>query len=135
MKSVFARIFVPQAVLDEWSVGEHILLNGDEVTLSPSEWRYRLTPAVHVGTCASGHDTRGIVGKICRDEDLKKGGAEVYLGSLVWGEDAYEGTPGFLAVRVDSGVPRAFRSGPGGAKGPREEKDVEMLTKLVLENM
>jgi hypothetical protein len=131
MTSSFARLFLPQAVLDEWSVGEMILLNGDELTLIPSGWRYRLRPAIHVQKCASGTDGRGIVGRVRLEENLKKEGAEVYQGSLVWGDDAYEGTPGFLAERLDIAP-----ASPGTRKDEEEgQKDVEVLTRFLLDKL
>lgn len=119
MNWAFPRIFIPQAVLDEWSVGEHILLNDDVLTLEPSGWRYRITPAIHVEKLASGADRRSIVGKVKREEELTKEGAEVYLGSVVWGEDAYEGVPGFLGERLAA----------------EDGKDVDVLAQFVLEKM
>jgi hypothetical protein len=131
MISTFARLFVPQAVLDEWSVGEMILLNGDELTLTPSGWRYRLRPAVHVQKCASGTDGRGIVGQVRLEETLKNEGAEVYQGSLVWGDDAYEGAEGFLAERVDVAPPS-----PRTRKDKDEgQQDVEILTQFLLDKL
>jgi hypothetical protein len=121
MKCEFSRIFIPQAVLDEWSVGEGILLNGDVLTLAPSGWQYQVTPAVHIQKCSSGQDAHGLVGKVRREEDLRGEGAEVYQGSVVWGEDAYDGAPGFLASRIL------------GANEP--PKDAELLAKFVLEKI
>jgi len=123
MVCTFTRIFVPQSVLDEWSVGEHILIDGNDMILSPSGWRYRLTPAIHIQKCVSGSDPRGLVGKARPEEALKGEGAEVYLGSVVLGEAAYEGVPGFLAHRLDA------------VKGKTDGKDVEVLTKFLLDNI
>lgn len=119
MDSSFARLFVPQAVLDEWSVGEHILLDGEVLSLSPSGWRYRLRPAIHVQKCVSGQDHRGVVGKVWLEEKLREGGAELYQGSIIWGDDAYEGVAGFLAERLEAG----------------QRKDTEVLADFLLEKL
>src|SRR5947207_2115591 len=121
----FARIFVPQAALDEWSVGEQILLQGEFLVFEREGWRYSLASAIHVEKCASGADNRGLLGKVKREEDLRNAGAEVYLGSVVWGDDAYEGSSGFLAERADLSHDTQ----------PTPTKDVEMLTKFVLEKL
>jgi hypothetical protein len=101
MNGLFSRIFISQAVLEEWSIGEQLILDEHNVaTLTPSEWRYRLLPAVHIATCLTGDDPRDLVGKVKLEEDLREAGGEVAMGTVVLGDEAYEGTPGFIAQRV-----------------------------------
>lgn len=105
MNNPFSRLFIPQAVLEEWSVGESLLLDGENVaTLSPSNWKYKLSPAVHVTACVSGRD-RGLVGRVRREDDLRRLGAEVSMGTVLWEDEAYEGVEGFLAERIEHAQP------------------------------
>ena len=110
MSLPFARIFISQAVLEEWSIGENLVLDENNVaTLTPSDWRFRLEPAVYVTTCLTGDDPRGLVGKVKLEGELKAAGAEVVMGTVVFGDDAYESMEGFIGERV----------GPGGAPDPK----------------
>src|SRR5258706_9140219 len=106
MTTPFAQLFIPQAVLEEWSVGEHIIVDGETATLSPSEWRYRLVPALHVQACVAGNDTRGLVGRVRRQLDLPTRGAHVSGGALVWGDEVYEGVEG--VIRGGARCPASF---------------------------
>jgi hypothetical protein len=110
MNLLFGRIFISQAVLEEWSIGEQLILDEHNVaTLTPSEWRYRLLPAMHISMCLTGEDPRDLVGKVKLEEDLREAGGELAMGTVVLGDDAYEGTSGFLAQRL----------GDPGANDPR----------------
>ena len=133
--SVFEHIFIPQAVLEEWSVGENLIVDGDTATLSPSEWRYRLIPALHVQTCAAGNDTRALVGHVRRCEDLRAGGADVSGGSVVWGDEVYDGVEGFIGERLDID-PALSRTAPAlspEARAAKEQEELEALSRAFLD--
>lgn len=130
MITSFTQIFIPQAVLEEWSVGENVLVDGDTATLSPGEWQYRLVPAVHLLMCATADDTHDLVGRVRRVQDLRDAGADISGGSVVWGDDVYEGVDGFIGERLD--LPEAGASSAGPETPSRESQELEALSHAFL---
>jgi hypothetical protein len=109
------RVFISQTTIDDWVSTDQVELQGEVITLRPSQRQIRLTPASFFKNVA-GHslDSLGLVGKV-KDQDAIAGlGGEAYMSSVVIGEDAYDIEPGFLA--------REVAPAPGG--------DVEFLQDL-----
>ncbi len=149
------RLFVSQELLDEWTAEGKAELEGSLLRIAEEERSFELSPGVHFVSLAAGDDRAKLVGKVKSDAQLQALGAELYMNSVLVGEDAYDVQPGFL-TRVASGAPlakslapAAFESTrispipapPGAAAAPapaaksREQTEREELAKFLLDNL
>lgn len=95
------RVFIPQALLDSWLAEERVELSGDQLLLRDEGRRYTIAEAVHVvRDAAGGGDGRGLLGKVKTRDQLIDMGAEVFEGSMIVGDDAYDVIPGFAGEPV-----------------------------------
>jgi hypothetical protein len=103
------RIFVGQALMDEWLSAGRIELDGDLLRFSAGgvPVGLRIDPAVYFERIdGSESDPYSVVGAVKTTQELTQLGAEHYETSVVLGDFAYTVTPGFI------GVP----AGPDGAE-------------------
>ncbi len=95
------RVFIPQPLLDSWIAEERVDLTGDELLLRDDGRRYIIAEAVHViRDAAGGGDTRRLIDKVKTREQLRELGAELFEGSLIIDDDAYDVIPGFVGEPV-----------------------------------
>ncbi|MBK7397894.1 MAG: hypothetical protein IPJ34_16760 [Myxococcales bacterium] len=100
------RVFFPQALLDEWTADERVELTGDQLVLRGEGRRYLISEAVHVlRDAAGGGDRAGLVGKVKTHEQLAELSAEVFEGSMIIGEEAYDVMPGFVGEPMGAPEP------------------------------
>jgi hypothetical protein len=91
------RVFIPQPLLDAWVSEDRVELTGNELLLCDEGRRYTIAEAVHVvRDVAGGGDCRSLIGKVQTREQLESLGAELFEGSLIVGDDAYDVVPGFV---------------------------------------
>lgn len=91
------RVFFPQPLLDTWIAEERVELTGDQLLLRDEGRRYTIAEAVHViRDAAGGGDVRSLIGKVKTRDQLGDLGAEVFEGSMIVGDDAYDVVPGFV---------------------------------------
>ena len=95
------RVFIPQPLLDTWVAEDRVELTGAELLLRDEGRRYTIAEAVHViRDAAGGGDSRALIGKVKTREQLEELGGEVFEGSLIVGDDAYDVVPGFVGEPV-----------------------------------
>src|SRR5450755_3403884 len=92
-----ARLFVSQELLDQWAVDGKIELSGSQLKILSEDRTFALTPGVHFLKLAAGEDRPGLLGKVKSEEQLATLGGELYMSSVLLGEDAYDVQGGFLA--------------------------------------
>ena len=91
------RIFVSQKRVQQWTEEGRIQIEGNQMTLPELGRMFRLTEAFYVERAVSdGGDTLGLRGRVKTRNQSAQLGGEVFLNSLVIGEAAYEGDPGFV---------------------------------------
>jgi hypothetical protein len=127
------RIFVSQKRVQQWTEEGRVHIEGNQMTLPELGRMFRLTEAFYVERAVSdGGDVLGIKGRVKTRNQIAQLGGEVFLNSLVIGDAAYEGDPGFVgepmqrsAKQVTSrpgldGVPqRSLSSAPTGKVLPK----------------
>ncbi len=95
------RVFFPQPLLDAWIADERVDLSGTELLLRDEGRRYTIAEAYHVvRDAAGGGDRAGLVGKVKTRDQVGEIGAEVFEGSMILGDDAYDVVPGFVGEPV-----------------------------------
>jgi len=127
------RIFVSQKRVQQWTEEGRVHIEGNQMTLPELGRMFRLTEAFYVERAVSdGGDVLGLKGRVKTRNQIAQLGGEVFLNSLVIGDAAYEGDPGFVgepmqrsAKQVTSrpgldGVPqRSLSSAPTGKVLPK----------------
>ena len=127
------RIYVSQKRVQQWTEEGRVHIEGNQMTLPELGRMFRLTEAFYVERAVSdGGDVLGIKGRVKTRNQIAQLGGEVFLNSLVIGDAAYEGDPGFVgepmqrsAKQVTSrpgldGVPqRSLSSAPTGKVLPK----------------
>lgn len=102
------RVFFPQPLLDAWIADERVDITGTDLLLRDEGRRYEIAEAVHVmRDAAGGGDEQKLLGKVKTREQLLEIGAEVFEGSMIIGDDAYDVTPGFIGTPVGAPVQTA----------------------------
>ena len=91
-------VFFPQTALDILIQLEHVDLDGEELVLMGSGYRYKVTEAVRVlREVTTGEDPRELCGKVRTREELTDDlGAELLGDSMLIDESAYDIVNGFL---------------------------------------
>lgn len=142
------RLFVSQELLDQWAGQGKIELSENRLKILAENREFQLHAGARFLSLAAGSDASRLVGKVKSEEQLAELGAELYMSSVLLGEDAYDVQPGFIAdVTDEPASPRASpsasrptptpgtrRSGiiPAAAKADDEKA---ALAKFLLENL
>lgn len=102
------RVFFPQQLLDAWIADERVDISGNDLLLRDEGRRYEIAEAVHVvRDAAGGGDVNRLLGKVKTRDQLMELGAEVFEGSMIVGDDAYDVMPGFVGTPVGAPVDTA----------------------------
>jgi hypothetical protein len=102
------RVFFPQPLLDAWVADERVDITGTALQLRDEGRSYEISEAVHVlRDAAGGGDANKLLGKVKTREQLMAIGAEVFEGSMIVGDDAYDVIPGFVGTPVGAPVDTA----------------------------
>ena len=90
-------------VLDLWVHQELVELTRREVVFKPGGRRYRLVEAVRVLAEVGGAvDEHELVGQVRSLAYVTELGGEVFEGSMILGDNAYDVIPGFMGTPVGS---------------------------------
>ena len=91
------RIFVSQKRVQQWTEEGRVQIEGNQMTLPELGRMFRLTEAFYVERAVSDEgDSLGLRGRVKTRNQIAQLGGEVFLNSLVIGDAAYEGDPGFV---------------------------------------
>lgn len=137
-----ARVFFPQASVDQWGVEGRIELSPSELVLVADGRRYAIAEAVRVVVEVTGaEDPHDIVGKVKAKTALESMGAEILEGSMILGDHAYDVVPGWIgepttpfAEHLTSQARKEARSvhPEEGAAPEREEELLERFARGAL---
>lgn len=97
------RIFVAQALIDEWIGAGRVQLDGEVLRINAGGVPLNMSihPAVHFERIdGADTDPYNVVGAVKSAEELAQMGAEHYQTSVVLGDYAYTVCPGFTAVAI-----------------------------------
>lgn len=117
------RYFLPEAVLEEWSVAQKADLQDNRLVISEDKTEIPLVPAVHFSQLVSGADRAKLLSKVKTRDQLKTLGAEQLHDSVVLGEAAYQVVAGYIA-----------ELGPAKREGPTTP-DAELLAAFILDKL
>lgn len=128
-------LFVPESQMDAWVAEEKVSLEGERLQVPGAAAAYHLIPAVSfLRDVAGDGDVEELVGRARSVAALEEAGGEIYQGSVLLGESAYDVVPGFFievpAALRGQGVPAAAE--PGAAPAPSHE---ELLAAFLLDHM
>jgi hypothetical protein len=137
-----SRLFVSQELLDQWSGEGKIELEGNLLKLINEGRFFEIQPGVRFVKVAAGEDRKQLNCKVKTEAQMPAMGAELYMNSVLVGEDAYDVQTGFLC-EVPSGAAQAIAPpGAGGSpdsqvpKGaPKTADERSMLAQFLLENL
>ena len=86
------RIFVSQRRVQQWTEEGRVTIDGNTMTLPELGRSFRLTEAFFIERMVAGSsDTLKLAGRVKTRNQIAVLGGEVFLNSLLIGDDAYEG--------------------------------------------
>lgn len=121
-----ARLFVPQAKLEEWALEDKADIRDGKLTVAAEKASFPVAPAVHFTKLVSGADEKKLLRKVKTDEELQKLGAEHMADSVILGDTAYEVTGGYV-----TDVPSPAR----GAQKKGVTPEAEALAAFLLDKL
>lgn len=132
-----ARVFFPQACLDQWGVEGKIELSPTELVVLAEGRRYAIAEVVRVVTEVTGSpDPHGIVGKVKAKAELEQMGAEILENSMIIGDNAYDVVPGWAGRPLTAFADHLLSEERMAARGNRTdigsgpETDEDMLERF-----
>ncbi|HUH01049.1 MAG TPA: hypothetical protein VML75_03575 [Kofleriaceae bacterium] len=94
-----ARLFISQNTLDEWNADNRATVVGDRLTLDGRS--LEIHPAVYFeGVAGNDSDPHDLVGTVRYEHELDGMGAELYMNSVIYGDNAYDVVCGFMGTLV-----------------------------------
>lgn len=162
LQDVSDRLFVSQSKLEAWIEKGEVTFVDNVLTLLAHGAVYRMAPAIRVTTVLDGADGAGLLDRVWTVAELEGRGAEVMYDSVLLGDTAYQGEPGFVGVEQQ----RPAQAAPAGegppplpparpktespaatipavappaaapaAAGTKPATDMDLLTEFLLKNM
>lgn len=110
------KIFISQAMVDDWLGGGRIALDGDllRVDAAGTPMSLFIDPAVFFEKVdGSDADAYDVVGAVKTSQELAQMGGEHYETSVVLGDYAYTVKPGFVATPVGADGTETILDGAG----------------------
>lgn len=108
-----ARIFVSQRRIQQWTEEGRIVIDGNILNLPELGRTFRMTEAFHVERVVSeGGDTYRLTGRVKTRGQIGTLGGEVFLNSLIIGDAAYEGEPGYIGEVIAAIAPTTAKAVP-----------------------
>jgi hypothetical protein len=137
-----SRLFVSQELLDQWSGEGKIELEGSVLKLIHEGRFFEIQPGVRFVRVAAGEDRQKLNCKVKTEAQMNALGAELYMNSVLVGEDAYDVQTGFLCdvptiaaagLAAEDASKAAADAVPKGA--PKTADERSMLAQFLLENL
>jgi hypothetical protein len=102
------RIFVSQQRVQQWTEEGRVAVDGSVMNLPELGRTFKLTEAFFVQRVVSeGGDAFKLTGRVKTRAQIAAIGGEVFLNSLIIGDAAYEGDPGYVGEALPSSKPVA----------------------------
>jgi len=93
------RLFIPQDIIDTWVDEERAFVEGESLSLSDDGTIYVISPAMLFLRESTGEeDPNEFVGRVKEEERLAELGADIYMDSVILGDNAYDVRRGFVAI-------------------------------------
>src|SRR5438094_241780 len=92
------KMFLPQDTLELWLESGNVDFEGTVVTLKAHKVSYQLEPAVRITNLIAGLVQSNLVGKVLSQRRVAENGGEILEDSVVFGEVAFQVTPGYVAA-------------------------------------
>lgn len=102
-----SRLFVSQELLDQWSGEGKVELVNTTLTLTGENRSFEIQPGVRFVKLAAGEDRQDLTGRVKTEFQMSQINAELYMNSVLVGEDAYDVQTGFLC-EVPAGAAQAI---------------------------
>lgn len=110
------RIFVSQRRVQQWTEEGRVTIDGNQMNLPELGRTFKLTEAFYVQRAVSEDgDQFKLAGRVKSRTQIATLGGEVFLNSLIIGDTAYEGDPGFIGEPVAAA--RSGRNSPSRSEG------------------
>jgi hypothetical protein len=119
-----ARVFLPQAAIEDWLNSGAAQMSGDSLSLDGT--RFLLTPAVRVLREVAGGEDHGLLGRVKTLTQLSSLGGELCAGSVVLDDSAFEVVEGFLAEPASE---EASEGEAQASTGPTHDEIVKLLSR------
>lgn len=119
------RIFVSQQRVQQWTEEGRVSVEGNIMNLPELGRTFRLTEAFFVERVVSeGGDAFKLTGRVKTRVQIAALGGEVFLNSLIIGDAAYEGDPGFVgeALALTAQSPGKVTSSPPAPPAPKTSR-------------
>lgn len=111
------RIFVSQRRVQQWTEEGRVAIDGNQMSLPELGRTFRLTEAFFVQRAVSEDgDQFKLAGRVKTRTQIATLGGEVFLNSLIIGDTAYEGDPGFIGEPAATPA-RSGRNAPSRSEG------------------
>ena len=125
------RLFIPQEILDRWVDEGRATVEEGRLSLADEEGSYTLQPASHFLRESTGDkDPHDLVGRVKDQSTLEGMGAEAYVCSVLYNENAYDVVPGFVATPA-APEPRAGRTEDAAGAAEPAAADASLAEALV----
>lgn len=143
-------LFFSQRVIDSWTEGEKISIEGHTLTLKTAPEGpkvFQLEEAVRFLTVSGGgSDPHGLLGKVKTKKQLDAMSAEAYMESVILGDTPYDVETGYLGrPEQPAGAPAAAAPPPPTAEEEKLDEsqvapdastsDEDLLASFLLKNM
>jgi hypothetical protein len=138
--SVMSRLFVSQELLDQWAGEGKVEIEGNTLKLTAEKLSFDVQPGVRFLKLAAGEDREHLIGRVKSESQMNSLGAELYMSSVLVGEDAYDVQSGFLC-EVPTGAAKAIGAAksqlpaPAGVTAPKTAEERSALAQFLLENL
>jgi hypothetical protein len=136
-----SRLFVSQELLDQWAGEGKVELEGTTLKLTAEKVDFQIQAGVRFLKLAAGEDREQLIGRVKSEAQMNKLGAELYMNSVLVGEDAYDVQSGFLC-EVPTGAAQAIGAakaqaavGVAPVKAPKSAEERSALAQFLLENL
>jgi len=124
--------FIPQATLDSWMDQGRVDVQPDRLIDLVTRQEFPMREGIHFVKVESGADTPNWAQKVLSLEDIRAGGAEHYMTSVILGETVYFVDPGWIAEEVDDAAQTAP---PRPAKSDGKNPEAAALAQLLLDKL
>ena len=129
------KIFVSQQMLDNMSNENKVHIEEDNrLTFLSNKLTYHLEAALKFLSCETSHkDPHKLIGKIITTSTLKEKGADLFMDSVIYKDEAYKTEQGFIG-RLQEKEP-VKKEKPATPEKKEEKSEEELLAEFILKKL